>query len=97
MKRIVLLISFFLTACANDQYVATTGNPSLLSQALSSCKSQVLHDYAQSRSRVNAAGAIAGGLGALIADDGTAMQPGDINPAIERCMAARGFAGTSAN
>ena len=66
-----------------------------MSKALSGCQHEVLTQYAQGQSHTGAI--LLGPIGALLDADSGAMKASDIDPAIERCMADKGYVGTSEN
>jgi hypothetical protein len=97
MRTIVAAAACLLLAgCANDQYAAVAGETAVpMSQALSGCKHDVLTRYAEGQSHIGAV--LLGPLGALLDVDSGAMKASDIDPAIESCMADKGYVGTSEN
>ena len=98
MKYAIMLSCLLLSACANDRYAATTGDPSLQASVLHDCKNQAIHDavYARNSGAALAAGVIGGAVGGLIV--GLAQKPAtDPNAQIEACMRAHGYEGTSEN
>lgn len=107
MKHVsAALFAFVLSGCANDRYVADPGNTASVAQLksdLSDCKSMVRHQYAHQQSGLGAAaagglgGVVAGALVGLVNTQDGQMRASDIDPAIERCMADRGYTGTSEN
>ena len=107
MKHLsALLITLAVAGCANDRYVADPGNAASADQMksdLSDCKSIVRHQYVHQQSGIGAAaaggfgGVIAGAVVGLVSTQSGEMRASDIDPAIERCMAERGYTGTSEN
>lgn len=107
MKHLVFVFAVLAVAgCANDRYVADVGNKASVGQMktdLSDCKNLVLHQYAHQQSGIGAAaagglgGVVAGAVVGLVSTQTGIMRASDIDPAIERCMAERGYTGTSEN
>ena len=98
MRAIFAVIGCLLLAgCANDKYAVMAGGAPtiIMSKALSDCKHDALVRYAQGQSHVGAM--LFGAAGALADADSGAMKASDIDPAIERCMAGKGYVGTSEN
>lgn len=116
----VLFCALGISACANDNYIASSGDPARMKLALTDCKHQATDAYIKSTSKQNAMngvfGGIAGGLAAggsvliaaalgatavvtaaAIPRDQEPMKSSDIDPMIERCMATKGYIGTSEN
>lgn len=99
MRPLILLtfLSFPLASCAHDNY--SGGDPAQMQVTLNECKRQALHEHFEGQS---SAGIIAGGLiggaigGALMGAAEGSGEPG-INQLTERCMAERGYQGTSEN
>jgi len=96
-----------LAGCAHDSYTVAGGDPAAMPRTLQACKNQAITAYAHDQGSHGGAitgavlGGAAGGIIGAALDSATrapgAMQPGDINPMVERCMAQAGFIGTSEN
>lgn len=92
-----------LSACAHDSY--TGGDPQKYATDLSDCKRTAMHNYLQDRSNGGAVvggvlgGAVGGALGALVDDAAgpNQIQPGDIKPMVESCMASHGYIANADN
>ena len=109
MRKITpFLAALLLSGCAHDQYAVTddsNANPALLGSELGKCKQEALDAYFHARytgSHGNAVilGGILGGAvgGALMgASTPTTFPASEIDPYIERCMAAKGYTGHSEN
>ncbi len=102
--------TFALVGCANDNYRVVEGgpgSPASLKSDLHDCKNTVIAKFqSEQPTHYNAAmGAVVGGaFGAALGGELDAstqktdyMKPGEIDPAIERCMADKGYSGTSEN
>lgn len=110
-RRIIFVAAaLFLAGCANDRYAVIPDGPGSevrLRSDLRSCKDLVMAQYRHDQSHGGlvigavvggAIGGVAGGLVDLAGgQSGNAMTLSDLNPAIESCMAQRGYAGTSEN
>lgn len=104
----VFLVAMTLAGCANDQYTVTTGSGfdvALLQTSLKQCKAEALDLYVTSHyAGTNTASILLGGAGlgtgggaAAGAMNQTDFPASEIDPYIERCMAAKGYTGHSEN
>jgi outer membrane lipoprotein SlyB len=108
MNRIAFLtISLLLAGCANDHYSVipgTAASDEKMADDLRACKHEALDKYEANRDHTGLiAGTLIGGAiggavaGAIDSSSNQGMKPSDIDPEIERCMAGRGYVGTSEN
>lgn len=96
MRTIVILSALALSACASDQYVATTGSLEGMKSALWDCKMWEAHEYAREHQSVwlLVGGGVGGALGGALAG-AASSDAKSANQLIEECMAAKGYTGTS--
>jgi len=96
MKPLVVMVALLLSACASDQYVATTGSAAELPATLAGCKQQAIHDYFahQDFGAVVAGGLVGGAVGGAVVGSMSSTRP-SLAQLTEACMKDHGYLGTS--
>lgn len=105
MKYWFLIALIFLNACTSDHYVpvaGSSGSDIYLKNDLKSCRDDSIHKALSERNNDAAVigGAIGGLIGGVILGAAVGASPNnsprmDINQAIEKCMASKGYTGFS--
>ena len=105
----VMIVALVVTGCAHDNYTVVAGgmgSSSQLSSDLHNCKHAAAELYAPRQTPGNGIGILIGGVvggaiggaaaaGVLAAGNSAPGVAKNIDAGIERCMADRGYAGTS--
>jgi hypothetical protein len=109
LRRMLTLAGLsVLSACAHDSYSVIPGGPgsqARMSDEVRTCKKMVIDQYFAGRSNSGLitgavlGGAVGGAIGSAVDASNTpnTMKSGDIDPAIEECMRAKGYAANPDN
>lgn len=101
---ILVPLVIILAGCAHDDYSSVSGDPLAMNVALHNCRHEASLDYLGSVAHdvpgVIASGLVGGAIGGAIYGATTAHNPSktnELDSAIEKCMADKGYLGKSEN
>ena len=107
-RGIFLVLALIASGCAHDNYSVVPGglgSQDRISSDLKTCKQESLDAFFASRNNTRHGAALLGGAAGVAGEAAAAattpepkeIPASDINPMVERCMASKGYSGTSEN